>query len=181
MTNKLKFKYFEGPEEDMGGLCKVPVKCALCGRNDVCFELEFVDCPELDENQREGKVGCVECLKEGRFGFLHGTDVGIDDFSTEVLAEFRRTPEIVTWQQEVWLTHCNDFMSYQGTWGPEDFYKNASSGNGRAVFMKMTDEYQNLWDDSLPEGETKLKQWHATYYVFKCLHCGKLKGYWDCD
>jgi len=29
--------------------------------------------------------------------------------------------------------------------------------------------------------KTDLKDWHATYYVFKCKHCGKLKGNWDCD
>ena len=72
-------------------------------------------------------------------------------------------------------------MVYQGTWEPEDFYRHSPTGDGRSLFYEMTDEYQNLWDDSLPEGQTVLKQWHATYYVFKCRHCGKLRGNWDCD
>jgi len=45
----------------------------------------------------------------------------------------------VTWQQELWLTHCNDFMIYKGTWEPKDFIANRKSGNGKALFLEMTD------------------------------------------
>jgi len=72
-------------------------------------------------------------------------------------------------------------MIYKGTWEPKDFYNNCSDGDGRKLFMDMTSEYQNLWDDSLSEGETVLDEWYATYYVFECTHCGKLRGNWDCD
>lgn len=98
------------------------------------------------------------------------------------MIELRRTPQIVTLQQELWLTHCNDFMTYKGTWEPSDFNKNSNSGNGKELFLEMTDsELNHLWDDSLEKGETELEEWYATYYVFECKHCGKLRGNWDCD
>ena len=102
-------------------------------------------------------------------------------FPKASLAELRCTPRIVTWQQELWLTHCNDYMVYVGTWEPKDFYANASDGDGRSLFLRMTDVYNHLWDSSLPKGEERLVSWHATYYAFRCLHCGMLRGNWDCD
>ena len=113
--------------------------------------------------------------------YIHNIDnpPGLDD---KTLTELRRTPQVVTYQQEIWLTHCNDFMIYKGTWEPLDFYKNSSNGDGRDLFMEMTDKETNhLWDTSLPEGQTLLEEWYPTYYVFECRRCGKLRGYWDCD
>ncbi len=46
----------------------------------------------------------------------------------------------------------------------------------------MTDEDLNhLWDESLEDGQSELRSWYITYYVFECRHCGKLGGNWDCD
>lgn len=193
----MKFDYFQGPTEDMSSLREGINKCSLCGKDGPCFELDFAICPELGD-KKEGKLGCYHCLIKGRFEFWHDTDIGMldenglakvynhnqpipPDFPEESLVSLRRTPQIVTWQQELWLTHCNDFMVYQGTWEPKEFYRNAPDGDGRALFLRMTDDYPHLWDDSLSKGETKLTSWHATYYVFKCKHCGILKGNWDCD
>lgn len=98
------------------------------------------------------------------------------------LSTLRRTPQIATYQQEVWLTHCNDFMVYKGTWEPMEFYKNSPTGDGRDLFMEMTDaDLNHLWDDSLEDGQKVLEQWFPTYYVFECMHCKKLRGSWDCD
>jgi uncharacterized protein CbrC (UPF0167 family) len=153
----------------------------------------------LAPEAKESGVGCFECLRRGRFGFWHDTDIGLldenglthvynhnqpppPDFPASALVELRRTPQIVTWQQELWLTHCNDFMAYMGTWEPKDFYENAPAGDGRALFLEMTDEdYRHLWDESLLPGAKRLESWHATFYTFRCLHCGKLRGNWDCD
>lgn len=73
-------------------------------------------------------------------------------------------------------------MAYQGTWDPHDFYENAPDRDGRVLFMEMTDpDGQNLWDDCWFDKSQPLGYWYATYYVFKCLHCGKLRGNWDMD
>ena len=95
---------------------------------------------------------------------------------------FGERPQIVTWQQELWLTHCNDFMAYIGTWEPRDFYANTLGGDGRALFHEMTDKhYRHLWDESARPGSQRLESWRATFYAYRCLHCGKLRGNWDCD
>lgn len=104
------------------------------------------------------------------------------EFPREAMAELRHTPQFVTWQQELWLVPCSDFMAYLGTWQPKDFYANAPDGDGRSLFLKMTDkDNAHLWDESMGVGALRLDSWYATYYVFRCLHCGKLRGNWDCD
>lgn len=182
----------------MADLYEEKRKCNLCGAYATCFDLEYASCPELAEKDKESTVGCLECLQTGRFEFWHDTEIGMLDenglsliyshhkptpasFPLSALTDLRRTPQIVTWQQEIWLTHCNDFMAYIGTWKPATFVMHAPDGNGRALFMEMTDsDLSHLWDDSLEPGEKYLGNWHATYYAFQCLHCGKLRGNWDC-
>ncbi len=192
-------KYFRGPLHDMAHLADGDAECSLCGEAGPCFRLEYALCPELTEEQKEPAFGCFSCLQTGRFEFWHDTEIGLldenglthvykhnqhppPDFPSTALAELRRTPQIVTWQQELWLVHCKDFMAYLGTWDPVHFYVNASDSDGKALFLEMTDkEDQHLWDQSSPPGVTRLQSWHATYYAFRCLHCGKLRGNWDCD
>lgn len=73
-------------------------------------------------------------------------------------------------------------MVYKGTWQPLEFYKNSPTGDGRDLFMEMTDkDLSHLWDESLDDGQTLLEQWYPTYYVFECRHCRRLRGNWDCD
>jgi uncharacterized protein CbrC (UPF0167 family) len=153
----------------------------------------------LSDAEKETAVGCFTCLRQGRFEFWHDTEIGLldenglthfynhnkpppPDFPETALVELRRTPQIVTWQQELWLTHCNDFMAYLRTWEPKDFYAHAPDSDGRSLFLQMTEgDYNHLWDSSLPKGADRLNSWHASYYAFRCLHCGKLRGTWDCD
>lgn len=194
----LDFRYFQGPQEHMSNLASEPVACHFCGSFGDGFELDFSICALSDE-EKEGRHGCVRCLSEGRFEFWHDTDIGVldenglkkvykhngsapADFSRSALVALRRTPQIVTWQQELWLSHCSDFMVYIGTWGPADFERNAPDGDARALFLRMTRDpgLQFLWDECLVPHEKIPGSWNATYYAFKCSHCGTLAGNWDC-
>ena len=195
----MEFKYFKGPVDEMSDFIEEKSICSICGMEGRCFELDYTITNEFSEDEKEGKVGCFNCLRNGLFEFWHDTEFGMLDengltkvykhnmenppqVENEKLIELRRTPQFISWQQELWLTHCDDFMVYKGTWTPKDFHTNSEDGNGRKLFMEMTDaDYNNLWDDSLDDGQTNLEEWYPTYYVFKCLHCGKLRGNWDCD
>lgn len=196
----MNFTYFNGPQEDMSELLEGIHTCSFCGRShEHCFSVDYAITNRFSEDEKEGKVGCFECLRKGEFEFWHDTEFGMLDengltkvylhnmdnppaVEQEKLVELRRTPQIAAWQQELWLTHCGDFMRYKGTWQPSDFYKYSKSGDGKALFLEMTDKNLNhLWEDNVKKGETILKEWHATYYVFECLHCSKLRGNWDCD
>ena len=196
----MEFLYFKGPCTDMSGLLEGRNTCSICNNEqDYCFNLEYTITDKFTDEEKESKVGCYDCLRKGEFEFWHDTEFGMLDenglskvyshnmdnppkLDDETSSELRRTPQIVTWQQEVWLTHCNDFMIYKGTWDPLDFYRNSTDGNGRDLFLEMTNKDMNfLWDESLQEGQILLQEWYPTYYVFECRHCDKLRGYWDCD
>lgn len=184
----------------MGDLLDGKHKCSICHlHHDNCFDLEFSITDKFNPDDKKDKIGCYECLRKGEFEFWHDTEYGVLDekglskvyshniesppkLSESLLLELRRTPQFITYQQEIWLTHCDDFMVYKGTWQPLDFYKNSPTGDGRDLFMEMTDkDMSRLWDESLVDGQTLLEQWYPTYYVFECRHCRKLRGYWDCD
>jgi len=192
------FRYFEGPIDEMFTVGEGTHECSICGKeNSMCFELEFAETDRFPEKERDGKLGCVNCLKNGEFEFCHHTEFGyinkegkfdtpqnrpegVKALEHAKLEEFRRTPGFSTWQTEQWLIHCNDFMTYKGTWEPEDFKKNSKDGDGKQLFLDMTDkDWDHLWDESMEDGE--LEEWYATYYVFECKHCGKLRGNWDCN
>lgn len=187
----MQFDYFEGPEREMSSFVGEAI-CTICGRQGPCFSLDSSICAEVPTEMRETAKGCRECLAEGRFEFWHDTEIGLLDerglrkfyshhrdpsepFQPEALRALRRTPQIITWQQESWLVHCQDFMAYIGTWAAADFFAHAPDGDGRAIFLAMTDEGTDLWSDEV----TQETDWYATYYAFKCRHCGKLRGNYD--
>ncbi len=194
----MHFRYFAAPIEEIFDLCQTERACSLCGGDGPCFELRFATCLTVSDRQKKDAVGCYVCLREGRFEFCHDTELGLvdenglsdvcednmpppDGFAEGALAELRRTPQFISWQQACWLVHCNDFMEYLGIWEPDDFYENADDGDGRALFREMTDPGDwHIWDESLRADGERLESWDASYYVFRCLHCSKLRGNWDC-
>jgi len=72
----LKFRYFRAPESEMGFLPGNRT-CSLCGQSGRCFPLDGVNISELSEEERRGKIGCYDCLRQDRFGFSHDTEVGL--------------------------------------------------------------------------------------------------------
>jgi uncharacterized protein CbrC (UPF0167 family) len=188
------FKYFLGPPEDMAGIATNEAPCAFCGATAEAFSLRGA---LLRESGGDASgFGCASCLAAGRFAFPHNTELGplgenggatgkeeaaLGHLREGALEELRRTPALLTWEGERWLTHCDDFMAYLGTWAPGDFAA-AAPADPRGLFLRMTrdETLRFLWDDSLDGGET-LPVWNVTYYAFRCLHCEELAGSWDCD
>jgi uncharacterized protein CbrC (UPF0167 family) len=190
------FRYFLGPTNEMSGWVDRPVRCSFCGATCPGFSLAGATCPSLATGSVASAHGCASCLRAGRFEFWHDTEVGLltehglekmykdqrapsPTLRAESLLELRRTPQIVTWQQEKWLTHCDDFMPYLGTWRPLDFAQNAPDADARAMFLRMTREPRQrpLWDKmSIKPTDS---EWAVTYYVFRCVHCNELAGYYD--
>lgn len=193
-------KYFKGPIEDIANLFYNEQTCLFCNEvKTLSIPVDFAISDKYSRAEKENKMGCLDCLRKGEFEIWHDTEFGMlekDGFKKVYLhhmenppkvleqnkIELRRTPQIQTSQQELWLTHCNDFMVYKGTWEPIDFVKNSSNSNGRELFLSMTDvDMNHLWDDYFEEGGILTENWYATYYVFECSHCKKLRGNWDCD
>jgi hypothetical protein len=84
-------------------------------------------------------------------------------------------------------------MTYVGRWNPSDFNKNASDGDGRALWISAVSSRGEewLWDQTMEDmkeygddwPQYRFSDWSegAGVYVFKCRHCGKIECYWDCD
>jgi len=185
----------------MSALSDEPVTCAFCHGSGDGFSLRNATCDTLSAVERAAGFGCPACLAAGRFTFTHNTEIGILDerglrleyanqhdapaqLRADALETLLRTPDVLRWQSEPWLTHCNDFMAYIGTWQPSDFRQHAPDGDGRALFMRMTrdSELQHVWDEACNDGEAvPPEDWPLVYYAYRCLHCGELAGNWDCD
>ena len=96
--------------------------------------------------------------------------------SEESIAELRKTPSFSTWQDTDWKVHCSDFMAYIGYWQPLDFIKHAGDGAGRKLFFEIAErEFYELWDSD----EVIESGWDGGYVMFRCLHCGELRGVYD--
>ncbi len=210
----IKFRYFRGLEDDMGLLPGIRI-CSLCGQPGRCFSLQRRGVShELSQEERQGKIGCTNCLKRDRFGFNHVMRAGFVDehglmkfdevgpkehrvsvvaesgrttidgapfvqppqeqVSDEAVAELRRTPNFLSWQDIDWKVHHDDFMVYLGIWGPEDFEQIAGSGSGRDLFLEMVDA-DGLW----PKGEEPI--FGKNIVMFECLHCSTKSGIFDID
>jgi len=93
------------------------------------------------------------------------------------LMELVRTPSYLTWQGERWPFHCDDVMQYLGRWGRADFAAAAPDGDDAALALAVVglgpDEIVGL-------GETP-DEGGISAYVFRCRHCPRLGGGWDCD
>ncbi len=84
-----------------------------------------------------------------------------------------KTPSYVSWQQEVWLTHCKEPCAFIGyvdaeTIKPllEELKDDIEGGIGmNAEYLK-----ENLTQDG-----------HLVGYLFQCLKCGQHRLHADCD
>lgn len=72
----IEFRYFRGPEDDMYLLPYIRT-CSLCGQPGRCFALDGLNSLELSHEELQGKIGCCDCLRQGRFRFNHDTEVGL--------------------------------------------------------------------------------------------------------
>ena len=95
---------------------------------------------------------------------------------SEMLLELVRTPAYVTWQGERWLFHCKQPMVYIGPWQQADFDRHSPDGDGRALYMQITeDPFEDLWEEG---GEMSSLMY---VYVFRCPACNALRAHWDSD
>jgi len=66
-------------------------------------------------------------------------------------------------------------MIYLGEWIAADFHEQAPDGDGRQLFLSMTDfDLIHIW----PEDQVT-PDWDAAYHAFQCRHCDRFLGYWD--
>lgn len=85
----------------------------------------------------------------------------------------QRTPGFVTWQQEVWLTCCNDACEFHGDAARVEL--KGLEGDTLSEILRSwswskcsAEDWRRFVDRYQPGGE-------AAVYKFMCRHCGKTK------
>lgn len=118
---------------------------------------------------------------EGEFNDSVGVETPVDyERSDEVKASFEnkvteiaeRTPSYVSWQQEVWLTHCNE---------PCAFIDYVDSKVIQPILHELEDDIENTGYDRKLIIEHLSSQGSLVGYLFKCLHCGTHRLHVDSD
>ena len=91
----------------------------------------------------------------------------------ELLLEItNKTPSYTSWQQEVWLTHCNEPCAFIGY---------ADTKTIEPIIEELNDDIENNGYD--PEFIRKhlSKDGSLVGYLFKCVNCGQHRLHVDCD
>jgi uncharacterized protein CbrC (UPF0167 family) len=176
------FKYFPEPvREEMFVRSENPCQC--CGKkrglayagyvtsDEGSFEDAF--CPWCIASGEVASKFSVEFIDRAAIGGHGDWDPVPDSVADELM---KRTPVFIAWQETEWFTHCGDAAVYLGRAGGKELrgkWKDAvSSIRAR---MDMTDAQWEFYLEQLgPEAD-------CTAYVFKCLHCGQLGGFSDCN
>jgi len=135
---------------------------------------------------------CPWCISSGeafrRFDVSFVPNVGVADnafvepwcaVAPDIVHEVSHlTPGFAGYQEEHWWSHCNDagqFIGYVGDLPPMVF--EGIDAQHFVAEMKSLHELSAedwAWFVSTPD-----KTHSITFYVFRCLHCGKIGGYGD--
>lgn len=120
---------------------------------------------------------CPWCIADGlaaaKYDGQFSDDLGVEEVPEDKLEEIiYRTPGYVSWQQEVWLTHCNEpcaFIDYVGIEEIEPY------------FDELIDDIENLGYPVKVVKTALSKDGSLKGYLFECVNCGKKRIHIDCD
>ena len=127
---------------------------------------------------------CPWCIADGRayekLQCVFVGDIGLggawgEPISQSIVEEIsHRTPGFSGWQQEQWLTHCQDAAAYLGRFGQSELLM--LNREQREQIKQAHGLSQSQWEYMM---RWSLKDGSPTLYVFQCLHCGVYGGYSD--
>ena len=117
---------------------------------------------------------CPRCIADGSFAARFDaefTDAApLANLDADVIDEVtRRTPGYSGWQQEQWMTHCDDAAAFLGPVGYRELL-----GHPQALEQLTLD----MGDDDV---QRMSRGGSPTGYLFRCRHCGVELANWDVD
>jgi uncharacterized protein CbrC (UPF0167 family) len=170
------FKYHPDPL-NTGSVIKSDKVCRCCGQNRGYIYISSVYSIEVLHNEI-----CPWCIADGSVAkqfdatFVDGHplhEAGIDE--AIILEVTTKTPGYDTWQQGVWLSHCNDACAFLGDAPKDDVVKIANEhiqvNGGEGIKTEMMKEIAQGYQ---PKGS-------PAFYKFKCLHCNEILYAMDYD
>ena len=172
------FKYHPDPLKTGTFETDETVVCDCCGKEtDVYYSGPFYSVEDVE-------YLCPECIANGKASKKFDGDF-IDIYFGEVSDEekidelIHRTPSYCGWQQEIWVTHCDDFCAFLGYVGAKELKE---MGVLEEVIENGSPEFNAEWSEEQIEIiKNMVDGGHVQGYLFKCLHCGKHFLYYDVD
>jgi len=175
------FKYHPDPLAT-GSLVAASETCPACGE---ARGYAYTG-PVYTPRDVPGKL-CPWCIADGsahqRLGATFTDDLGVGGYGdwgavpeTIVQEVCTRTPGFSGWQQERWWTHCGDAAAYLGAAGFAEVQ--AHGPEVIAQLQRDTGLEGAEWEEYLQALD---REGSPTAYLFRCLHCGSVGGYSDCD
>src|SRR5262245_47724650 len=172
-----KFRYHPDPVATGMVVCS-EVECICCGRSRGYVYIGPVYSIRRDLRDRI----CPWCIGDGAAAAKLGAEFSMGDLSfyAKVKSDVReevilRTPGYISWQQNLWLSHCGDACEYHGDASVEDV-KNVAEETKRdwlATYHLNEQIWQQIADGYQPGCD-------AAIYKFVCRHCGLVRFAYDC-
>jgi uncharacterized protein CbrC (UPF0167 family) len=177
-----KFKYHPDPIAT-GSIVASDKTCKCCGQTRGYIYEGTI----FAEGDLESAI-CPWCIADGaahsKFDATFVDEDAIGDYGKwdEVSESVKRevahqTPTFIGWQDIVWWTHCGDAAAFLGMAGAEGV---VAYGPELAERLRIHSGFEDNeeWQEFLAGLD---KEESPTAYVFRCLHCEAVGGYWDCD
>lgn len=172
-----QFKYHPEPLRT-GALEPRSIACACCGqRRQYVYVAPVYGERDLHESL------CPWCIADGSAAAKLGASFADEHplrkagVPVSVIEEVnQRTPSYSSWQQEEWLTHCNDACEFHGDATAEEL-RNASAETKRAWcqhYGLAEAEWNHATQGYAPRGD-------QAFYKFVCRHCHAVLLGWDCS
>jgi uncharacterized protein CbrC (UPF0167 family) len=176
-----RFRYHPDPVST-GTIEPSETQCLACGQ----ARGYIYTGPVYAEDELDEQI-CPWCIADGRahrdlgaeFTDAHGVGGGgawetVPDAVISTIVE--RTPCFSGWQQERWFTCCGDAAAFLGRAGAREL-----EAYGSAALEAIRAEAGlegSQWAEYLAALDA---DGSPTAYIFRCLHCGRIGGYSDCD
>lgn len=101
------------------------------------------------------------------------------EISKEDLEEFHeRTPGYISWQEQIWLTHCRNICSFHGDFDPielQQVYQDEENKSYLKESLGCNDQELN----EIIFAYNPKKSTQPSFYKFKCLACKKVLAHTD--
>lgn len=166
-----KFKYHPDPIKT-GTIKESKAKCEVCGKEvDYVYVGPFYSTSDVEDI-------CPWCIKNGKaaeeYDGVFQDDLSCDEISDVKLLDelIYRTPGYCGWQQEYWLSHCDDYGAFIGYVGYEDI---------KDFINELKEDIENFGYTTEDIKNYMRNNGSLQGYLFRCLKCGKRRLYFDCD
>lgn len=158
----IEYKYFRDVEKN-AAFTDIP--CEFCGSVENCLDGVYFEDGQLDSI-------CLKCFQMKRARVVIPSFISslIKENTLQKTKELSETPPVPWIQHNEWPVCCDDYLTYIGEWGQDEFNNSAKNGDGLTLFIEylqdklQKEKVQYLWENL---GS------FSSAFVFECEKCGK--------